>query len=55
MLEDYQAFENLDKAYVFEPNDAFTLKTCADVKKMLENYHGALEDFDKVDNQIHVG
>jgi len=45
MLKDYQgALENLDKANVLEPNNAFTLEIRGDVKKMLHDYHGALED-----------
>jgi tetratricopeptide (TPR) repeat protein len=49
MLKDYQgALENLDKADVLEPNNAFTLGNCGNVKKMLKDYQGALEDLDKV-------
>jgi hypothetical protein len=40
--------ENLDKAHVIEPNDAFILKSREDVKTMLMNYQGTLEDLDKV-------
>jgi tetratricopeptide (TPR) repeat protein len=50
MLKDYQgALEDLDKADVLEPNDAFTLRSRGDVKIMLKDYQGALEDLDKVD------
>ncbi|KAH8947331.1 hypothetical protein BDL97_11G035200 [Sphagnum fallax] len=48
MLKEYQgALEDLDKADVLEPNNAFTLKTRGDVKRMLKEYPGALEDLDK--------
>ncbi len=43
------ALEDLDNADVLEPNNAFTLKTRAYVKRMLHDYQGALEDLDKVD------
>jgi tetratricopeptide (TPR) repeat protein len=50
MLKEYQgALEDLDKADVLEPNNAFTLESCANVKRMLKEYQGALEDLDKVD------
>jgi tetratricopeptide (TPR) repeat protein len=49
-LEDYVgALEDLDKANVLEPNNAFTLMIRGDVKRNLEDYVGALEDLDKVD------
>jgi tetratricopeptide (TPR) repeat protein len=41
--------EDLDKADVLEPNNAFTLKSRGDVKYMLKEYQGALEDLDKAD------
>jgi tetratricopeptide (TPR) repeat protein len=40
---------DLDKADVLEPNDAFTLRSRGDVKKMLKDYQGALNDLDKAD------
>jgi len=50
MLKEYQgAMEDLDKADVLEPNNAFTLGTRGNVKRMLKEYQGALEDLDKVD------
>jgi tetratricopeptide (TPR) repeat protein len=50
MLHDYQGtLEDLDKADVLEPNNAFTLTTRARVKRMLHDYQGALEDLDKAD------
>ncbi|KAH8955755.1 hypothetical protein BDL97_07G003500 [Sphagnum fallax] len=50
MLDDYQgALEDLDKADVLEPNDAFTLSVRGKVKRMLDDYQGALEDLDKAD------
>jgi len=50
MLDDYQgALEDLDKANVLKPNNAFTLRSRGAVKKMLHDYQGALEDHDKVD------
>jgi tetratricopeptide (TPR) repeat protein len=50
MLDDYRgALEDLDKADVIEPNNAFTLKNRGDVKRMLKEYRGALEDLDKAD------
>jgi hypothetical protein len=43
MLDDYQgALEDLDKADVFQPNNAFILMNHGDVKYMLDNYQGAL-------------
>ncbi len=49
MLNDYQgALEDLDKADVFDSNNASTLKSRANVKYMLHDYQGALEDLDKV-------
>ncbi len=48
MLEDYQgALEDFDKTDVLKPNDAFTLRSRGDVKRMLKDYQGALEDPDK--------
>jgi len=39
MLQEYQgALEDLDKADVLEPNNAFTLKNCGDAKRMLHDY-----------------
>jgi serine/threonine protein kinase len=50
MLKEYQgALEDVDKADVLEPNNAFTLKIRRDVKRMLHDYQGALEDLDKAD------
>jgi len=43
------ALEDFDKADVFEPNNAFTLRTRGEVERMLNDYQGALEEFDKVD------
>jgi len=38
MLDDYQgALEDLDKADILEPNNAFTLRNRGEVKKMLHN------------------
>jgi hypothetical protein len=38
MLDDYEkALEDLDKADVLEPNDAFTLRVRGDVKRMLDD------------------
>jgi len=43
MLKEYQgALEDLDKADVLEPNNAFTLRTRGIVKNMLDDYQGAL-------------
>ncbi len=41
--------EDLDKADVLEPNNAFTLMSRGNVKRMLKEYGGALEDLDKAD------
>jgi len=41
--------EDLDKADVFEPNNASTLRDRGNVKYMLDDYQGALEDLDKAD------
>ncbi len=41
--------KDLDKADVFEPNNAFILQSRADVKMMLEDCQRALEDLDKAD------
>ncbi|CAM6059862.1 unnamed protein product [Sphagnum tenellum] len=50
MLDDFQgALEDLDKADVLKPNDAFTLRARGEVKRMLDDYQGALEDLDKAD------
>jgi tetratricopeptide (TPR) repeat protein len=50
MLEDYQGtLEDLDKANVLEPNNAFFLRSCGEVKRNLKDYQGALEDLDKAD------
>jgi len=44
MLNEYQgALEDLDKAHVLEPNDAFTLRVRGAVKRMLNDHQGALE------------
>jgi len=49
-LDDNQGtLEDLDKADVLEPNNAFTLMTRGFVKYMLNDYQGALEDFDEAD------
>jgi len=43
MLKEYQrTLEDLDKADVLEPNNAFTLTIRGDVKSMLNDYQGAL-------------
>ncbi|CAK9860442.1 unnamed protein product [Sphagnum jensenii] len=50
MLDDYRgALEDLDKADVLEPNNAFTLKYRGDVKRTLKEYKRALEDLNKAD------
>jgi serine/threonine protein kinase len=50
MLKEYQgALEDLDKADVLEPHNAFTLRSRGDVKRMLKEYQEALEDLDKAD------
>jgi len=41
--------EDLDKADVLEPNNAFTLRSRGVVKYKLHDYQGALEDLDKAD------
>jgi len=41
--------EDLDKADVLEPNNAFTLRIRGDVKRILNDYQGALEDLDEAD------
>jgi tetratricopeptide (TPR) repeat protein len=43
----HEALEGIDKASVFELNDVFILKTCVDVKMMLQDYQRALKDLDK--------
>jgi hypothetical protein len=43
MLEDF------NKVDVLEPNNAFTLGSRGNVKKMSEDCQGALEDLDKAD------
>jgi len=49
MLYDYQrTLEDLDKVDVLEPNNAFTLRSRGNVKRMLKEYQGALEDRNKV-------
>jgi tetratricopeptide (TPR) repeat protein len=51
MLDDNQgALEDLDKADVLKPNDAFTLSVRGAVKKDLDDYQGALEDLNKADD-----
>jgi tetratricopeptide (TPR) repeat protein len=48
MLDDYQgALEDLEKADVLEPNNAFTLTVRGNVKRILHDYQGASEDLDK--------
>jgi len=48
-LDDYEgALEDLDKADVLDPNNAFTLRTRGHVKYYLDDYQGALEIMDKV-------
>jgi Flp pilus assembly protein TadD len=50
VLDDYQgALEDLDKADVLEPNNAFTLRIRGDLKYMLHDYQGALQDLNKAD------
>jgi tetratricopeptide (TPR) repeat protein len=50
MLKEYQrSLEDLDEADVLEPNNAFTLRTRGNVKRMLKEYRGTLEDLDKAD------
>jgi len=41
--------QDLDKADVLEPNNAFTLANRGRIKYMLKEYKGALEDLDKAD------
>jgi len=41
--------DDLDKVNVFEPNNAFTLQSRGDVKRILKDYQGASEDLDKAD------
>jgi tetratricopeptide (TPR) repeat protein len=49
MMEDCQgALEDLDKAYVLEPNNAFTLIIYAYTNWSLNNYQIALETMEKV-------
>jgi len=40
---------DLDKVDVLKPYSEFTLRICENVKRMLEDYQGALGDLDKVD------
>jgi hypothetical protein len=40
---------DLDKADVLEPNNASTLRSCGDVKRMLKDYVGTFNDLDKAD------
>jgi tetratricopeptide (TPR) repeat protein len=50
MLDDYQgALDDLDKADVLKPNNASTLRSRGNVKRMLKEYQGALDDLDKAD------
>jgi hypothetical protein len=39
--------EDLDKAHVLDPNNAFILRIHGDVKRALKDYEGAFEDHDK--------
>jgi len=39
--------EDLEKAHIFEPNNVFSLNIRGDVKRIIEDYVGALEDFEK--------
>jgi hypothetical protein len=49
MLKEYQgALEDVDKADVLGPNDAFTLRTHEDVKRMLKDYQRASKTIVKV-------
>jgi hypothetical protein len=48
MLKDQGALEDLDKVDVLGPNDAFTLRTRGDLKRMLKDYQGASETIVKV-------
>jgi hypothetical protein len=49
-LKDYQgALKDLHKADVLKPNNAFTLQTCGNVKRMLKDCQGVLEDLNKAD------
>jgi hypothetical protein len=41
--------EDLHKASVRELNNASTLRGCGNVKGMLKDYQGALNDLDKAD------
>jgi len=41
--------DDLDKAHVFESNNAFTLTVCENVKWMLKDYQRALKDLAKDD------
>jgi tetratricopeptide (TPR) repeat protein len=48
--EKYQGtLEDLDNVDVFEPNNAFTLRSHGKVKHMLDDHQGALDNFDKAD------
>jgi regulator of sirC expression with transglutaminase-like and TPR domain len=49
-----RALEDLDKANVLEPNNAFTLTNRGKIKGMLENKQGALEDLDKYQRTIEL-
>ncbi len=41
MLKDYQgALKDLDKANILEPNNAFILRTCGDVKTLSKSVGG---------------
>jgi regulator of sirC expression with transglutaminase-like and TPR domain len=46
--------EDLDKANVLEPNNAFTLTNRGKIKRMLEDKQGALEDLDKYQRTIEL-
>jgi hypothetical protein len=44
----WTSLQDLNKANVIKPTNAFILKTHGNVKRMLSNYKGSLEDLDKV-------
>jgi tetratricopeptide (TPR) repeat protein len=50
MLEDYEgALECFDQANALVPNDPCILQVQGEVKQMLGDHHGSLENLDKAD------
>jgi hypothetical protein len=41
--------EDIDKVDVLQPNNAFTLKNHRNVKMLLKDYQGALQDLDNAE------